>query len=110
LPDAIVIGDEPTNPAHVLAAMAFRESGCVIVTEVFKLDHPVPHYQFHVHTHPPSGGSMGWTLTALAGEVHAHPRHPEVALSFAELPNDHPQREAVRENRDSIVECFQAVM
>jgi hypothetical protein len=63
----MTIGDEPINPAHVLAAMASRETGCVTLTEVFQLDDPIEHYQFHVHTDPPSGGSIGWTLTALAG-------------------------------------------
>jgi hypothetical protein len=89
--------------------MALRETGCILVTEVFELANPIPHYEFHVHSEPPSGGWMGWTPTVI-GEIHVHPRHPEVALAFGELPDDHPQPDGIRVNRDAIIECFRQVM
>jgi hypothetical protein len=55
------VGDESTNPVDVMAAMVSRESGCVTVTEVFALDDPVPHVQFHVLSDPPSGGVLTGT-------------------------------------------------
>lgn len=33
---AAAIGDEPTNPVDVPAAMASRESGCITVTEALR--------------------------------------------------------------------------
>src|SRR5918996_4727184 len=103
---AFAIGDEPTNPVDIMAAMASRESGCVTVTEVFALDDPVPHVQFHVLSDPPSGGILTWTTAAPrfpASELYPHPRHGEVLLRFAELTSDHPQYDQVRANRDVII-------
>jgi hypothetical protein len=52
---------------------------------------------------------MGWAPTFhRRGAIH--PRHPEVALSFGELPDDHPQRDGIGANRDIIVRCFEQVM
>lgn len=107
------IGDEPTNPVDILAAMASRESGCVTVTDVFVIEEPTQHIQFHVHTDPPSGGTLTWSVATprfpALTENHAHPRHPEVALIFAELTAEHPQHDQVRANRDVIITCFQMV-
>ena len=108
-----VIGAEPTNPFDVLAAMASRETGCITVTEVAVVEWPTQHVQFHVHTDPPSGGSLIWTASAhrfTLAETYAHPHASEVTLAFAELTPEHPQHDAVRANRDAIVSCFRAVL
>jgi hypothetical protein len=110
---AFTTGDEPTNPVDVMAAMASRESGCVTVTEVFALNDPAPHVQFHALSDPPSGGILTWTNAVHrfpASEIYPHPRHGKVTLRFAELTTEHPQYEQVRANRDAIAACFQSVL
>jgi hypothetical protein len=110
---AFTIGDDPTNPVDITAAMASRETGCVTVTEVVVVEQPTQHIQFHMHTDPPSGGSLIWTASGhrfALGETYPHPRASEVSLAFAELADDHAQRDSVRANRDAIIGCFRAVL
>jgi hypothetical protein len=105
----MAIGLEPTNPADIVAAMAFRDSGCLTVTEVYRVEQPTPHIQFHVLSDPPSGAVLQWTAASsiLAGdrlqENYVHSRHPEVTLSFGILADDQPQHDEVRANRDAII-------
>lgn len=45
---AASIGEEPMNPADIMAAMASRDTGCITGTDVFLVQladaaHPVPH-------------------------------------------------------------------
>src|SRR5215204_1684227 len=59
------IGGEPTNPVDVLAAMASRESGCITATEVYRVEQPTPHIQFHVAWGGDPGlrpGPLGYAL------------------------------------------------
>jgi hypothetical protein len=112
----LAIGDEPTNPVDIMAAMASRDTGCITVTDVYRVDEPTPHVQFHVLSDPPSGAVLQWIAASsvLAGgrqqENYGHPRHPEVSLSFRVLADDQPQYDEVRANRDTIVSCFQSVV
>ncbi len=113
---AAAIGDEPTNPVDIVAAMASRDTGCITMTDVSVVEQPTPHIQFHVLSDPPSGASLQWTAASavLSGgqpkENYVHSRHPEVTLSFGILADDQPQRDEVRANRDAIIACFESVL
>jgi len=111
---AAINAGEPVNPVDLLVAMADRESACLSVVEASQLDAPSPQVQFCMESDPHSGGWLGWTPSLehfpSLEETHAHPRQPEITLAFASLPDDMPEHESVRSNRDAIIACFEQVL
>ena len=49
------VSGEPTNSVDIMAAMASRDTGCVAVSEVYRVDRPTPYIQFHVMVRPTIG-------------------------------------------------------